>query len=135
MKQFFFFILVFSFCGISFSVANSSNPNSGKCPNGGGKYCIDFQEPIGKNKSVSGKTGLDLLKNYLSIVYKYGASIIGIVAVLIIVASGIQIMMGGVDADMVSQAKTRILQAILSLVILFLSAAILVTVNPGFFGK
>lgn len=99
------------------------------------EYCVDLQEQFGDNHAIYGQTGVHLLGNYLSLIYKYGASIIGIISVLIIVVSGIQIMMGGADPEMVTQAKTRIFQAILSLIILFLSAAILITVNPGFFGS
>ncbi|MCF7812519.1 pilin [Candidatus Gracilibacteria bacterium] len=108
-------------------------------------YRIELREPLGseniedkdgeKVQVIEGQTGAELVKNYIQLVYTYLASIIGIVAVLIIVVSGVQMMMGGADPDMVTQAKTRIFQAILSLILLFLSAAILYTVNPGFFTR
>ena len=101
------------------------------------KYCITFQEsiPMGNKeiKSISGNSGTDLAMNYVSMIYKFGASILGIIAVLIIVVSGVQIITGGVDDGAISAAKNRILQALLSLVMLFSSALILRTINPDFF--
>ena len=101
------------------------------------KYCVEFQEriPIGTKriKSVTGDTGVDMIGNYLSMIYKFGAVIIGIVAVLVIVISGVQIMAGGASPEAVTQGKNRIFQAILSLILLLSSAMILRTINPGFF--
>lgn len=97
------------------------------------KYHVELQESINGVDQITGNNGTELVGNYITILYKYGASIIGIAAVLIIVVSGIQIIIGGANPEGVNQAKTRILQAILSLVLLFLSAAILKTINPGFF--
>lgn len=101
------------------------------------KYCVTFQEelPIGKDKvkSISANSGTELVLNYVSMIYKFGAALLGIIAVLIIVVSGVQLMVGGIDDASVSAAKDRILQAILSLVLLFSSALILKTINPGFF--
>ncbi|MCF7917546.1 pilin [Candidatus Gracilibacteria bacterium] len=98
------------------------------------KYCVVLQESLPHTKGIAGETGVDLIGNYVQEFYKYGASIVGIICVLIIVISGVQIMMGGAEQELVTQAKTRIFQAIASLLILFLSAAILVAINPGFFG-
>jgi hypothetical protein len=101
------------------------------------KYCVGFQELIpigGKNiKSISGESGTDLMMNYVSMIYKFGAIILGLIAVLVIVASGVQMIAGGVDESNYTDAKDRILQAILSLIMLFSSALILRTVNPDFF--
>ena len=96
-------------------------------------YYVNFQEEIMGSKGIGGDTGVELVGNYISLIYKYGASIIGIIAVLVIVISGVQIILGGVDSEMVTEAKNRIFQAILSIILLFLSAAILYTINPGFF--
>ena len=96
-------------------------------------YKIEFREKFGTTDMIVGKSGVDLMKNYIHLIYVYGASILGIICVLIIVISGIQITMGGAQADLVASAKTRIFQALLSLALLFLSAVILKTINPGFF--
>ena len=96
-------------------------------------YKIPLREPIMGTDVLEGDTGMELMTNYISMIYKYGASILGIICVLVIVISGIQISMGGANDQWQSDAKARIWQALLSLAILFLSAAILRTINPGFF--
>ncbi len=96
-------------------------------------YCIQLKESLGEFKSIRGNSGWELTTNYLQVLYKYGVSIIGIICVLVIVVSGIQMTAGGASSEMVTQAKDRIWGAILSLVLLFLTAMILRSVNPGFF--
>lgn len=103
------------------------------------KYCVEFEEPIpigdGRQiRSVAGNSGVDVFAAYVSLIYKFGAIAIGLVCVLIIVVSGIQIIAGGASPDAVSQAKTRITQALFSLILLFSAAMILRTINPNFFG-
>jgi hypothetical protein len=97
------------------------------------RYCVELQEPIAGTRAVVGKDGVGLLSNFIQQIYIYGASIIGIICVLIIVVSGIQISLGGANSEFVNQGKERILQALLSLILLFASALILRTINPGFF--
>ncbi len=101
------------------------------------KYCITLQETIpldGINvKSISGDSGVDLLGNYFGLWYKIGALVLGLIGVLVIVISGVQIIFGGASEDGISSAKTRILAAILSLILLFSSTLILRTINPLFF--
>lgn len=103
------------------------------------KYCVDFQEalPIGSQgelgKSVGGENGLDLLSNYVRMIYKFGSLFIGLIGVLVIVISGVQITAGGLDPSGFESAKSRIIAAIFSLVLLYSSAMILRVVNPGFF--
>lgn len=78
---------------------------------------------------VCGASGAEVLKNYIRVIYLWGASLGSLIAVLIIVASGIQISAGN-DVD---AAKNRIMQSLGGLAILFLSALILYTINPTFF--
>jgi len=101
----------------------------------GDTYCIEFQEHIGDTKAIKAENGVDLISAYIGLIYKYGASIIGIICVLILVVSGIQISAGGLNTEGVNQAKERIIQSLLSLILLFSSALILKTVNPNFFGN
>jgi len=97
-------------------------------------YRIELRESLGQgNNEITGRTGMELTKNYIALIYKYGASLIGIICVLLIVFSGIQIITGGADAENVTQAKTRIFNSLLSLILLFMSAMILKSINPGFF--
>lgn|GEM_PF-1102104 len=78
-------------------------------------------------------TGTDLLFVYISTIYKWAASVIGIIAVLVIVISGIQISAAAGDQQAVTNAKNRIVQSLGGLALLFLSAIILYTINPNFF--
>jgi len=76
--------------------------------------------------------GINLLKFYVLQVYVWAAGIIGIIAVLVIVVSGIQIAASGGEEQLTS-ARTRIMQSLAGLAILFLSGLILYTINPTFF--
>lgn len=82
---------------------------------------------------ISGKDGLDLLNVYAGLVYRWLAGIVGAICVLIIIISGIQISIGGLSQEEVSSAKDRIYRSLIGLVVLFLSAFILYTINPIFF--
>lgn len=82
---------------------------------------------------VSGRDGLDLLNNYATLVYRWIAGIVGSLCILIIIVSGIQISIGGLSQDEVGSAKERISRSLIGLVVLFLSAFILYTINPTFF--
>ena len=78
------------------------------------------------------KSGVGMLKFYALQIYLWGASIVGIIAVLIIVISGVQIAASGGE-EQLSTAKTRIMQSLAGIAILFLSGLILYTINPTFF--
>lgn len=79
------------------------------------------------------KSGVDMLYLYIGAIYRWGASIIGVIAVLVIVISGIQISAAGGEQAAVTSAKTRITQSLIGIVVLFLSGIILYTINPTFF--
>lgn len=83
---------------------------------------------------ILAKSGVGLIEIYIGKIYRWAASIAGIVCILIMIVSGIQISAAGEDTQAVESAKKRIIQSILGLVVLFMSAAILYIVNPGFFG-
>ncbi len=82
---------------------------------------------------IEGTDGLDILMKYTSMVYTWIVSLVGAVCVLIIIVSGIQVTMGGLSQEEVSQAKDRIGRSLVGLVVLFLSAFILYTINPIFY--
>ncbi len=79
------------------------------------------------------KTGTDLLFLYIGTIYRWAASIVGIIAVLVMVISGIQISAAAGEQQAVTNAKNRIMQSIGGLALLFLSGIILYTINPTFF--
>ena len=98
------------------------------------QYMIKLQEPIAGTTTLSGGNGFQLITQYIAAIYTYLAGLVGVVAVLYIVFSGVQITLGGINQSMVDQAKGRILQSILSLVLLFGSALVLKYTNAQFFG-
>jgi hypothetical protein len=79
------------------------------------------------------QSGTDLLYIYIGAIYRWAASVIGIIAVLIMVISGIQISAAAGDQQAVTNAKNRLFQSMAGLALLFLSAIILFTINPTFF--
>ncbi len=79
--------------------------------------------------------GQDLLFSYVGTIYRWSAGTIGIVTVLYLVVGGIQIAAAGGDSSRIEKAKERIMQSIAGLVLLFLSALILYTINPNFFTR
>lgn len=82
---------------------------------------------------ISSDSGVGLFAQYVGALYRWAAGVVGIVAVLVMVFSGVEISMAGGDSAKLDSAKNRIMQSIIGLAILFLSALILYTINPGFF--
>ncbi len=80
-------------------------------------------------------SGAELLYRYVGSVYRWAAGTIGIVCVLLLVFGGISVASAGGDSGKIEKAKTKIMQSLAGLVLLFLSALILYTVNPNFFTK
>jgi hypothetical protein len=78
-------------------------------------------------------SGAGLLYGYIGLIYKYAAGIIGIISVLYLVWGGIMITTAGDNTGRIDEAKTKIFQSIAGLILLFLSAVILYTINPNFF--
>ena len=81
------------------------------------------------------KGGTSAIYGYISMLYRWGASMVGNIAVTVIIASGIQISASGGDSEAINSAKKRILQSITGIIVLFLSSLILYTINPTFFTK
>ena len=69
---------------------------------------------------------------FVKAVFLWGAGIVGLACVLIIAASGIEIMVRGASAD-IEESKGRILNSFFGLTVLFLGGLFLQTINPTFF--
>lgn len=82
---------------------------------------------------IYGSSGTDFIKQYVGFIYRLASGIIGVIAVLVIVVSGIQISMAGDDSAKIGEAKERIVQSLFGLAVLFLAGLILRSVNPNFF--
>jgi len=79
------------------------------------------------------KSGTSLLYSYIGLIYRWAAGTIGIICVILLVVSGLQITVAGDNAGKIDEAKERITQSLAGLALLFLSAVILYTINPNFF--
>lgn len=79
------------------------------------------------------KGGTTAIYGYIGMIYRWAASLVGIIAVTVIIFSGIQISASGGDTEAIGAGKKRILQSLLGIIVLFLSGLILYTVNPNFF--
>lgn len=77
--------------------------------------------------------GIGFLQIYVGLIYKWAAGVVGIIAVLIIVVSGIQISASNGEPEAATKAKERIVQAISGLAVLFFASALLYIINPTFF--
>lgn len=95
--------------------------------------CDDALESCKKRQWVIGSSGIGLVKLMVKQIFTFGALSVGSIAVGTIVFQGIKISVSGVSGD-ISDAKTKILQAIGGIVLLFLSGLILLAINPEFFG-
>lgn len=78
-------------------------------------------------------SGSDLVKNYVGLIYRWAAGIIGVIAVLIIVIQGIRMSQSGGDQGKVDAAKNAIIQSLTALAVLFLAGILLSSINPNFF--
>lgn len=81
---------------------------------------------------IIASTGMGLLKLYVKQIFTFGAYAVGIIAVANIIFNGIRISMAGVSGD-ISEAKQKITQSLSGIVLLFLAALILYSINPDFF--
>ncbi len=79
------------------------------------------------------QSGANVLYTYISLIYRWTAGTAGIVTVLYLVIGGIGIATAQGDSGRLEKAKERIVNSIAGLVLLFLSALILYTINPNFF--
>ena len=86
-----------------------------------------------KRQWVIGNSGIGIVKLMVKQIYVFGAFAVGSVAVSTMIFQGIKISVSGVSGD-ITESKTKILQALSGIVLLFLSGLILYTVNPDFFG-
>ncbi len=79
------------------------------------------------------QSGIDLLFSYIGLIYRWSAGVIGIVSVFYLIYGGIKITTAGDNTAALDEAKTKIGQSLAGLVLLFVSAIILYTINPNFF--
>lgn len=76
---------------------------------------------------------IGIIEQYVSQIFTFGAGFVSIIAVIWIIIGGYQYMMEGSFGGETTAAKEKITKALSGLVLLFLSALILYTINPTFF--
>lgn len=77
--------------------------------------------------------GAGLLNTYIGFIYRWAAGVVGIIAVLVIIVNAILIITSQGDSGAIEQARTRIVESLGGIAILFLSSVILYAINPNFF--
>jgi len=99
------------------------------CPKDDGAKSATCEEVM----VILSKGGTSMIEGYISSIYTWAASLVGLIAVTVIIISGIQIAMSGGDTQAVDSGKNRIIKSISGLAVLFLSGLILYSINPNFF--
>ncbi|MFA6992345.1 MAG: hypothetical protein WC269_03650 [Candidatus Gracilibacteria bacterium] len=95
-----------------------------------------YEDPVVTCKEVTvifSDAGTTMITGYVAMVYRWAAPIVGMICVLVIVISGLQLSFSGGDSGAVDSARKRIVQSLAGLAVLFLSSVILYTINPNFF--
>ncbi len=91
---------------------------------------VPLEAPINGSTTVSSDGGV--IVNYARILFTYAAGLAGTLALLMLIVSGIQIIMGG-GGEAVGKAKERIVGVLSGLFILGSGGYILYLINPCFF--
>ncbi len=89
---------------------------------------VPLEAPIGSASSINLSGGA--IVNYTRILFAYAGGIVGSIALLVIIASGIEIMVSSGD---LSKAKTRLMGALAGLLLLATGGWLLYELNPCFF--
>lgn len=127
---------------ILFFVIFTQNVNGEEVPansqnEGNAEDYIYLREPILDNEkkiNVSKENGsIGILSDYISTIFIYVMALSGIIAVLVIMFSGFQLMVSGGDSEARSTAKQLITKTLMGIAMLFLSGLFLYTINPNFY--
>jgi len=87
---------------------------------------VNFTDAVRNNGDIT----IPWLSQYVSGVYQFLISIVGVVAALMIMIGGYQYVTAGGDKNRVQKGKERILNALIGLVLAFGSYLILYVINP-----
>lgn len=77
--------------------------------------------------------GIGVINVYVSLIYRWVAGIVGVIAVLIMIVSGLQIITAQGESEAITAGKKRILQSIGGIALLFFATGLLYMINPTFF--
>jgi hypothetical protein len=111
------------------SICNYAPYNGGAVPQGSTvKQAILTED---KSKPYQGPFGL--LYSYVQLIYAYMSGLIVGISVLFVVVGGVQMSISGGDEAKFTAGKSRIVKAIVGIIIWFTASLILYTINPTFF--
>lgn len=93
---------------------------------------LRFSRVILTEDDVSGERTLDIpfIADYISALYRYAIGVAAVLATVMIMIGGLQYLMAGGDATRVSNAKKRITDAVIGLLLSLGTYMILVAINP-----
>ena len=126
-------IILSAFC-MPFYAAAAENKDTPKSFRINEPIQLQAPLPIGEDKGEQIEaSNKGYLFVYIVKVYRYVATVAGIIAVMMVVIGGFQIAMSRDDTAGVEAGKKRIYHAIEGLAILFTSSILLSTINPQFY--
>jgi len=106
-----------------------SAEKSGDCLSNYG-YCAPKEEAINLQIPIGGLTNVTSLEKYIPAIYNYLVAIVGIVAIVMIMVGGLQYLTAG-SSGRIAEAKTRIIGAVIGLIVALSAYTILQTINPA----
>lgn len=96
------------------------------------KLPINFGNVNCENNDDGGfACSISWIGDYVAYVYRYGLSVAGILAAIVMMAGGVMWLTSGGDSGQVSKAKSFISGSVIGLLILFSTYMILYQINPG----
>lgn len=96
---------------------------------------IGYRYSCSEVQVIFSKGGLNMISGYIGMLYQWAAGLVGLIAVTVIIISGLQLSLSGGDSSAIESAKKRIVQSIAGIIVLFLSGVILYSINPTFFTR
>lgn len=93
--------------------------------------CETRPKPVTLSVPIGGQTVVVGLERYLLLIYKFMISIVGIVAGIMITIAGFQWLTAAGDSSKIKEARTKIMNALIGLVLALGAYTILYTINPA----
>ncbi len=104
-----------------------------------GEKVIYLREPLLEGQDTidvspdTSKGSIGIMASYVTMIYKYILALGSIIAVLVIMFGGIQIMTSAGDDSAMGEAKDMIMRTLTGLAMLFLTGLFLYAINPNFY--
>jgi len=116
-------------CTASNGKFSSKLDKSGDCLSGYG-YCYPNEEAVKLQIPIGSLTTASSLSQYIPAIYNYMIAIVGIVAIVMIMVGGLQYLTAG-SSGRIGEAKSRIIGAVIGLIVALSAYTILQTINPA----